>query len=243
MDTSTPALSSALRALASVGLALSVGCGAGESERAADARAPAASPSPQPSDPAEDAATRVHAWECEDGIYVVTELRQEPDEIFVFLPDDNLTLPHVPAASGAKYSDGSSTLWTKDREMSLELAGRQSLRCRLDLRRSQIESSKLAGYDFWAIGNEPGWVLQVGAGRLVWVTDYGQTQIIAEPGEPEIDAEARRTVFTASADGLDLSVTLIGEPCADDMSGEAFETQVVIVHGERTYRGCGQALQ
>lgn len=184
----------------------------------------------------------VHAWECEGGAYVVTEFRAAPDEVFVFLPEGSLALPHVASASGAKYSDGTITLWTRGDEMVLDRGLGRDVSCTRNARRSRIESSKLAGYDIWATGNEPGWTLQIGYPGIVWETDYGETRYEAETPEPEEDAAARAAVYRTEADKAVMEITLLGETCRDDMSGEVFETTVIIEFRGRTYRGCGQPL-
>ena len=56
--------------------------------------------------------------------------------------------------------------------------------------------------------------------------------------QPMIDQEARSTRWDAG----ELIVEVIGRPCRDSMSGESFESTVVVTWGEQTLRGCGRAL-
>jgi membrane-bound inhibitor of C-type lysozyme len=58
----------------------------------------------------EEADGRAFAYRCEDGRYIVAHYRDPTDEVWLFLPGETVRLPHVPAASGAKYSDGATTL-------------------------------------------------------------------------------------------------------------------------------------
>ena len=147
------------------------------------------------------------------------------------------------SASGARYGDQTIELWTKGTEMMLRRGdGEESVTCSRNARASQIETSKLGGYDYWAVGNEPGWKLEIGPRRIVWTTDYGETRHEVATPAPEVDGVARTTVFRTELEGVRLVFTVVGETCSDDMSGEEFPTRFRIDHGERLYRGCGQAL-
>ena len=76
------------------------------------------------------------------------------EEIFLFLPDTTLTLPHVRSGSGAKYGEGTTTFWSRGEEAFLE-RGSETVDCVINRRASIIEDAKLSGMDFRATGNEP----------------------------------------------------------------------------------------
>lgn len=101
------------------------------------------------------------------------------------------------------------------------------------------ERAKLDGADFRAVGNEPGWNLEIRAGnQLLLVTDYGKSRVELPLPEPTLDPDARRTRWDAG----ELVLDVIGRPCRDTMSGEQFETQVLVTWEGQTLRGCGRAL-
>ncbi|MCK4351572.1 MAG: MliC family protein, partial [Candidatus Krumholzibacteria bacterium] len=53
-------------------------------------------------------------YECgDDYVFVV---RIEGEAAWLFLPGQTIKLPHVPSGSGAKYSNGSVTFWSKGEE-------------------------------------------------------------------------------------------------------------------------------
>ena len=117
------------------------------------------------------------------------------------------------------------------------------LDCEHDRRASIWEHAKLNGVDFRAVGNEPGWVLEVREGvRLDLRYDYGQSTLSVPITETRSEAEARTTTFTGTADGRTLVVTLSGEGCSDSMSDETFPTRVEVAFDERTLTGCGRPL-
>jgi uncharacterized membrane protein len=101
--------------------------------------------------------------------------------------------------------------------------------------------AKLRGVAFRAIGQEPGWLLEIKNGEeILLATDYGSTRFVMPYVEPVVYREERRTEFVL--DGYETTVEIRGEPCTDSMSGEEFEVSVTVRQGERELRGCGRAL-
>ena len=47
--------------------------------------------------------------------------RIEGENAWLFLPTGTVNLPHVPSGSGAKYTDGEITFWSKGEEATLEV--------------------------------------------------------------------------------------------------------------------------
>lgn len=101
-------------------------------------------------------------------------------------------------------------------------------------------AAKLRGVAFRAIGQEPGWLLEIINGEeILIVTDYGKNRRSLPWVEPQEDKAARKTVFPVD----DKTRVLIeGKPCTDSMSGEPFEVTVTLTLGNNTLKGCGRAL-
>jgi membrane-bound inhibitor of C-type lysozyme len=174
---------------------------------------------------------------CEDDSSHV--LRTTENGVWLFDTEGTRKLPRVRSASGAKYSDGVSVIWTKGEEALLGKVGGKLRSCRNDRRRAIWEHAKLNGADFRAIGNEPGWTLEIHEmSRVILVSDYGASRVELALTEPVVDTGARSTRWDAG----ELTLELIGDPCNDSMSGEAFETKVVVTWQGKTLRGCGRAL-
>lgn len=108
---------------------------------------------------------------------------------------------------------------------------------------SPWEAAAARGVDFRAVGNEPGWFLELDDGvQIVLVRDYGRRRNAFPAPEPEVDEAARRVTFRTTAAGETLRVTLAPGPCEDTMSGEVFDTTVTVTIGGETLDGCGRAL-
>ena len=193
---------------------------------------------------------RTQVFVCGDDVQFTT--RTGPGEIAVWLPPrfgrPYLVLGQVRAASGSKYQDGPVTVWTRGEQALLEVDGETFTGCANDPQRAVWEDAKLSGWDFRAVGQEPGWELRmrrdletaVGQ-RARFVYDYGQQEATLVPREQA--TEGRRTVFRGSStDGRPFEMTLEVRSCSDAMSGETYETTVTVTLGGETFRGCGRPL-
>jgi broad specificity polyphosphatase/5'/3'-nucleotidase SurE/uncharacterized membrane protein len=203
--------------------------------------AKAASPSPG------EISTAV--FDCGDkqnsGFSVVT--RTGPGEIAVWLPlrfgRPYLVLGQVPAASGTKYEGDGVLLWTHGDEALLEVDDEHFSGCAHNQRSSIWEHAKLGGVSFRAVGNEPGWYLELRNGESAkFVYGYGQNELTLPLPVPLENQEARQTTYDTQDDEHRLTIRIIGTSCVDSMSGEQFESSVVVDMDGRTYQGCGRAL-
>jgi putative lipoprotein len=172
--------------------------------------------------------------------------RHDPRGMFLFLPRETVLLPEVPTASGATYSNGRVSFWSKGEEAVLETEGRSYRDCRNDRRRAVWEDAKLNGVDFRAVGNEPGWYLELydkgTPERIDIVVDYGRDYYTFPKVQRETLQAPPRTRYRAQIGAHRLDVTLEPGPCRDSMSGEPFDTRVSVTLGNRTYTGCGRGL-
>ena len=109
--------------------------------------------------------------------------------------------------------------------------------------RAVWEDAKLRGVDFRALGNEPGWYVEIDDGaRITLVTDYGETRVETPAPVPDVGPRASRTTYAVQTEAHDLIITIEGRACQDNMSGEAFPSTVVVTLDGRRYQGCGRAL-
>ena len=168
--------------------------------------------------------------------YVV---RADGTEAWVFRPGSSLRLLPTSATEPGSYSGGGFVLRIMGEQAQLGGTGSQLQDCHNDRRRAIWEKAKLDGADFRAIGNEPPWVLEIHQqSRVVLVTDYGAKRVELPLPSPEVDRDAGTTRW--NADGFQLEI--IGHPCSDSMSGEAFESTVIVNWHGQNLRGCGRAL-
>jgi putative lipoprotein len=102
-------------------------------------------------------------------------------------------------------------------------------------------AAKLRGVAFRAIGQEPGWLLEMSTGdKILLVTDYGQTRTEYAYVEPEVFQAQRKSIFRVKPG--EFTVTIEGINCTDSMSGENFEVSVTVELNGKRLKGCGRAL-
>ncbi|MGH6951331.1 MAG: COG3650 family protein [Vitreimonas sp.] len=104
------------------------------------------------------------------------------------------------------------------------------------------DQARAAGVDFRAVGQEPGWMLDIYTEtrmRLVW--DYGENTADFPLTAPATTQEGA-THYETMLNGRTLSVTIRRTPCQDAMSGEAYPAAVEIAIDGRTLRGCGKSV-
>jgi membrane-bound inhibitor of C-type lysozyme/uncharacterized membrane protein len=183
-----------------------------------------------------------NAWDCEDGRYVVSTENPETLALTVFVDNEPRTLERVRSASGVRYETRGVLFWTKGDEATLEV-GDESTLCRLNPFYSVREDAKLRGADFRAVGNEPGWHLELFSSQpSVLVLDYGERTLRFDASGPVDLPDVTGSRFTGNTEGLDIRIELTPGPCQDTMVDYEYETTVLVDVGGRQLRGCGEPL-
>ncbi len=102
-------------------------------------------------------------------------------------------------------------------------------------------AARLRGISFRAIGQEPGWLLEITNGEKIYlITDYGQTKITSPYVDPNVNPAQHTTVFTVKDQKLEIIIE--GKECSDVMSGEKFNVSVFVILKGKKFKGCGKAL-
>ena len=105
---------------------------------------------------------KTYVYECSNGFTFTT--RVDDENAFLFLADKTACLANVPSASGVKYSNGLITFWSKGEEALLDTGDTIYRNCKNNRTKAIWEDTKLDGIDFRAVGNEPGWYLEIKGG-------------------------------------------------------------------------------
>ena len=184
---------------------------------------------------------KTFVYECSDAFSFVARI--ENNTVWLFLPHKTLNLPQVPSGYGAKFSDNLSAFWAKGDTATLYYNNVSYRNCKNNRRKAIWEHAKLNGVDFRAVGNEPGWYLEIrNQETILFVGDYGTVLYEFATPEPMIDRQERRTTYQTKADGKNLTIIIEGRPCRDTMSGESFDTSVHVALDHQRFQGCGRAL-
>lgn len=179
--------------------------------------------------------------------YQCGEMRVETqlagDHLLLRLPERDVRLQPVVSASGARYGDDrGNDFWSKGREQALlRLEQGPWLACQVSEGRSPWVAARDRGVAYRAVGQEPGWWLELNSGEtpaMVVVLDYGQRRLEL----PRTRALAGEAGFAGQSDGRVVQLRILHEACTDVMSGEAFPTRAKLRLGDVVYSGCGRFL-
>lgn len=203
--------------------------------------APIDAPPANPTTPLPDpTGANAYVYTCPDDFRFSVRLRD--DSAHVRLPARTVTLPHVESASGARYEAEGVLFWSKGSEASLETSSGARTGCQGRPAATPWEEAAFLGIEFRAVGNEPGWVLEIDEQQWMrYVGDYGAIRVLAPVPEPVLSDDGTRTL-TARTEAHTLEAVIREAPCSDTMSGEAFTHTVSVRLGGREVQGCGREV-
>jgi uncharacterized membrane protein/membrane-bound inhibitor of C-type lysozyme len=213
-------------------LACAVLAGCGEAEAPAADGAAVETPAGAP--PAASAPAHWR-WRCDDD--VAFESIVYANRIVLHLAGGDVRLPQVASASGAKYVEGGTTFWSKGGKATLEFQG-DKLSCLG--RRDPWDEARSRGIVLRAIGQEPGWQLEIGGDSVHLLYDYAEQEVSAPV--PAAQRAGGTTTWDAAAGEQRLRAVADEKRCADAMSGEAFPLTVTVEIDGRQLHGCGRRL-
>lgn len=97
--------------------------------------------------------------------------------------------------------------------------------------------------DFRALGQEPGWQLEMRQGAEMRFTyDYGKGTAITPAARAQLDPSTGTRTYRAVTGADDLRVVIVPVACGDAMSGRSFPATVSVTLNGRSFRGCGEEL-
>lgn len=97
--------------------------------------------------------------------------------------------------------------------------------------------------DFRAVGQEPGWQLEIRMGSEMRLTyDYGKNSAVTSAAQVQLDPKTGTRTFHARAEASDLQVEVVPVKCEDSMSGRPYPATVTVTLNDRRLRGCGESL-
>ncbi len=170
-------------------------------------------------------------------------VRVRPDTVDVRYGTETATLPLVTSASGERYSADGVTFWNRGDEGLLETSRISYAECESRHAPDPWVESGLLGYDFRAIGQEPGWLLEIDNEKGMRVlTDYGETEIHIGETPDRIAESSTSWSYTVRGGPAELRVVIADTTCQDLMSGEEFPSSVTLTVDGRDLAGCGQSL-
>jgi len=183
----------------------------------------------------------VYVYNCADSLQLTAHVTT--DSTWLFLSDTTVKLGHVPAASGAKYQSPDYLYWSKNGQALFQGPTSSLMNCTAISKEKSWQAAKLRGVNFRALGQEPGWILEITKGaQMQYIGNYGQDTVVTPVPNPRVDKQKGITTYNALTHAHSMTIKIIDEPCTDSMSGFEFSSTVTVTVDGKTYRGCGRTL-
>ncbi len=178
-----------------------------------------------------------------EGEIVTFRALARPDSLTLQVPAQfgggTRRLSSVRAASGAKYESGGVMVWSKGNSALVKVDGQRFQDCTLAPQTESREEQR-PGMQFRAIGQEPGWLVEVTSDSLRFTWAYGQHEVTAP--RPDRETDAGRILYTAETDRGTVRVEAKPQQCTDPMNGRLFSHTVTVTLAGDTHTGCGRPL-
>jgi putative lipoprotein len=183
------------------------------------------------------------SYGCNREYRFVAQILEGGESVRLILPDTTVTLSRVDSASGAKYGDDPYVYWSKGDQATIETPQASFTDCTNDEGGPGWMEARQRGVDFRAVGQEPGWLLDIHEeDSIALMTDYGQAHYRFPPVEPETEGRAGRSVYRIETEAHRATIVVDDEPCRDSMSGWPYEMTVLLTLDGREFDGCGRRL-
>ena len=162
-------------------------------------------------------------------------------EAWLFMPQKTLNYKAQDSKKCDKFVDGDDFIGIKGQVAFVKI-GEQTYHCTNNPKEAVFESAKLRGFDFMALGNEPGWTLLIKGNEIFYNGDYGSNYHRFKNAIMMTNQEKRFSIFKAKKDSHAITLKLEGKKCNDTMNDDTFETTVSIELDSKTLNGCGKSL-
>ncbi|MGM0548485.1 MAG: hypothetical protein ACQER0_04325 [Bacillota bacterium] len=105
------------------------------------------------------------------------------------------------------------------------------------------QEAKAEGVQFRAVGNEPGWLVEIREDqRIKFVNNYGDLELKAPVDDLWIGPVGEDKIYYVENDAIQFQVVVMKKDYQDSMSGEKLPYQVRVVFPNKSYVGGGKLL-
>ena len=189
---------------------------------------------------------RRRAVQCRgpEGGVVTFRALVRPDSLALRVPaafgGDTRHLARARAASGAKYKGGAATVWSKGGTATVEIDGQRLENCTI-APQTEPQDEHPPNLQFRAVGQEPGWIVEVTDDSLRFAWAYGQREVTVSQFVTDTDDE--RVLYRADTDRGPLRVVARPQYCTDPMNGRLFSHTVTVTLAGDVHTGCGHPIR
>ena len=162
------------------------------------------------------------------------------DQLRLDLTTQQMDLPQVPAASGVRFSDGQTSFHSRGSAATLTGPG-VAAQCSGQAFTSVQSGARLRGAALRAVGQEPGWLLEVVPARWMhYRGSYGAENILTPVPPPR--SLDNGVAWQSQAGEHSLRLEVRDQYCEDIMSGEPYPLTAVLYVNDDRLQGCAELL-
>lgn len=157
----------------------------------------------------------------------------------LYLPGIALSLSRTPSESGVRYAANNHVLRRTAGNISFSTPQQRFPQCTLGHHYNAWANAWLRGVDFRALGDEPGWILEISKGRTInlqW--QYGRRQLAAPV--PPVSRQQELYSYRTATDEHRLVIEVMDRPCRDSMKGDPHDYAVRVRVDDTILLGCGR---
>jgi uncharacterized membrane protein/membrane-bound inhibitor of C-type lysozyme len=175
-------------------------------------------------------------YTCPDGSIFTVE--SDGNQAHLGFGERYWTLQRTVSASGEKYQAGRILYWSRGESALFEVDDKLFLDCSGSNLSKPRQQARQSGVLIRAVGQEPGWIVEISPAGTLLVTDYGQNrQELPEPVvTPGAVGESDRYQIKGQSQRIELVITKTS--CQDSMSGEIFPAQALLIMDDQNFNGC-----
>jgi uncharacterized membrane protein len=177
-------------------------------------------------------------YTCPDGFRF--SARADDGAAHLDLGTRRATLDRVASESGQRYTDGETLLHVRGDQATIEADASIRTGCRARDAADPWQAAALRGVDMRALGQEPGWAVEVKQGDWMRLLRPDGNGVLVAPDPVRETTGSGATVYTGRADGQRLRLHLRESACTDSMSGESFPLTATLTLDGRELRGCAR---
>ena len=168
-------------------------------------------------------------------------VRLGPGEAAIFLPGRYIVASQQRATPGAKYAEAGVLLWLKGDDALLTI-GDPTQHCINNRHAAIWQDAKLSGILFRAIGHVLSWVLTIDQSHLSFSFNDAQSQLEIAMYGAVVNKVKGRGHYSFEFNGKPFLLDISTKNCIDSITGEAFESSVIIYFDDNQFIGCGKTL-
>lgn len=173
---------------------------------------------------------------CPDGS--IFTVKADGNQAHLSFAEQRLILQRTVSASGEKYQKGRNLYWNRGNNALFEVDDKLYLNCIGSKFSEPRQLAFQSGVLVRAVGQEPGWILEISPSGALLITDYGQNRQKFPESVITQAVNGTSIRYQINAQPQQIELLLTKSACQDAMSGEHYPAQAELIIDDQALYGC-----